>query len=555
MGLTVSDIVHLPVMNTSKVKTGMELLKEKKVEWVSVIETPVENFVRKNEFVLSTGVGCEKDSTIFENFVKDIIKSGATVLAIATGRFIFDIPDRVLQLARNEELIIVDIPWEVRFADILQSVMRKITDERQTERKQAERVRQQLIDCVLLDKGLEEIAHTLYKNIKIPLAITDSHRAIRTSQHFNKTILHAYEGEGNKLQNASATDIQFSEHPLYYHINEYEFEKDAFFQLHILNNHKTQGFLLFQPKEKKQLSWFVMNVLEHALTACALFFVKENAIELTEIRLKDNFVLNLAKQETKIDDQLFSKANLLGYDLSKSYICMVGDIRYKEAIETNENDNPKSSSLQSMNYYIQKEITYAGKLFERITMTTFDEDQVIIYLETGTAPYIETVNQFLDTIERRLSELLSGMELSWGIGTDKNNNLAFYEGYQEAKTSLDIGIQQHGSGQRTFFNDTKINRLLMNISKESEISEIVKETIQPLIDYDKKRQTDLIHTFIVYNQYKGNVSQTARELNLHRQSLLHRLRNIESLTGLLLVESDDFFLLELSIRLWMLQKL
>ncbi|MFB4166334.1 helix-turn-helix domain-containing protein, partial [Alteribacillus sp. JSM 102045] len=51
---------------------------------------------------------------------------------------------------------------------------------------------------------------------------------------------------------------------------------------------------------------------------------------------------------------------------------------------------------------------------------------------------------------------------------------------------------------------------------------------------------------------RGNVSQTARELNLHRQSLLYRLRKIETLTGCNLVNSDDTFLIDLSIRLHMI---
>ncbi|WP_369405119.1 helix-turn-helix domain-containing protein [Piscibacillus salipiscarius] len=55
-------------------------------------------------------------------------------------------------------------------------------------------------------------------------------------------------------------------------------------------------------------------------------------------------------------------------------------------------------------------------------------------------------------------------------------------------------------------------------------------------------------------KYKGNVSQTARALNLHRQSLLYRLRNIEKLTKLSLVDADDSFLLEFSVRLWMLNQ-
>ena len=60
----------------------------------------------------------------------------------------------------------------------------------------------------------------------------------------------------------------------------------------------------------------------------------------------------------------------------------------------------------------------------------------------------------------------------------------------------------------------------------------------------------LIKTFTVYTKNKGNVSQTARELNLHRQSLLYRLRKIEALTKLSLIDPDDLFLLDLSIKIW-----
>lgn len=76
-------------------------------------------------------------------------------------------------------------------------------------------------------------------------------------------------------------------------------------------------------------------------------------------------------------------------------------------------------------------------------------------------------------------------------------------------------------------------------------------TILPLVEYDEKREMDLINTFIVYNENAGNVSQAARVLNLHRQSLLYRLRKIESLTNLSLTNPDDVFLLDFSIKIWM----
>lgn len=557
MGLTVKDVVQLPVMGTSKVKTGRELLDQKVIDWISVIEIPVENFVRRNEFVLSTGIGCEDDPLLLEKFVKDVIDSGASVLAFATGRYVYEIPDRIIQLAKQHDFIIVDIPWEVRFGDILHVVLHEIHKEKQGERQQAEDVRQELINCVLHNKGLKDITRILNKHLQMPISITDNTKAIRSTHKFSEELLQKMTGElSGQIQQIPPSDILYNDHPLYHQIEEYMVDNQIVYQLPIINNHNKEGFLLFQSKDREQLTWFVLNVLEHALTACALWFVKENAIEMTEVRLRDNFILDLAKKHTNVTNKLISKGQLLGYDLNRPYICIVCHTGHSDNgdKQAKAKDSPVTSSLQSMNYYFQKVITNAGKVLHRKTMTTFDENEVIIYLEADHHPYMETANQFLDVVERRLYELVSGINLSWGIAIHKDGQYAFYTSYEEARTAMEIGKQQYGEGERTFFSDTRINRLLMALSQENEIASIVKDTLQPLLDYDKKRQADLIYTFMIYNKYKGNVSQTARALNLHRQSLLHRLRNIESLTQLSLVDSDDLFLLELSVRLWMLKK-
>nr|WP_281419851.1 PucR family transcriptional regulator [Evansella tamaricis] len=555
LGLTVRDVIQLPVLETSKIKSGKRYLDLKKIDWISVIEVPVENFVRKNEFVLSTGIGCEDDPILLERFVKDVIEAGASVLAFATGRYIYDIPERVIQLASHYDFVILEIPWEVRFGDILHSVLEEITNDKRWERQQAEGVRQELIDCVLQEKGLQDISNILYKRIKIPNAIIDFSGSTRANSHFNRNLLNIMSGKiEGQHQQIPQLDL-FTDHPLSHYMEEFMVDHHMCFQLTISSNHNKQGYLLIQPKERQELTWFVMNVLEHALTACALYFVKENAIEMTEVRLRDNFILNLTKNNTEVTNQLISKGQLLGYDLTRPYICIVGEIKKDSDLnKTKRKDRPPTSSLQSMNYYIQKEITKAGDVLHRRTMASFEEGEVVIFLEADHQPYMETANQFLDLVEKRLNDLLSDITLSWGIATHKDGHYAFFDSFKEAKTALEIGKQESGYGGRTFFSDTRINRLLMTLSEEKEIESIVKDTIQPLIDYDQKRKADLIYTFIVYNKYKGNVSQTARALNLHRQSLLHRLRNIESLTQLSLVDSDDLFLLELSVRLWMLKK-
>ena len=112
-------------------------------------------------------------------------------------------------------------------------------------------------------------------------------------------------------------------------------------------------------------------------------------------------------------------------------------------------------------------------------------------------------------------------------------------------------MKQKGAGERVSFDDTQLNCLLIHLANDDEVRDITLTTIKPLIDYEEKREMDLIHTFIAYDNQNGNVSQAARVLNLHRQSLLYRLRKIESLTNLSLDNPDDVFLLSISIKVWM----
>jgi PucR family transcriptional regulator, purine catabolism regulatory protein len=562
MGVSASRLLNTPVFATAQVLTGEKVLEDTEIKWASIIEMPVENFRREQEFVLTTGIGCEGAPELMEQFVQDVMDSGASILAIATGRHIFDVPDRIIALAEKHNFILVEIPWAVRAGDILSTVFIEINRGNDQEKQSIEEIRQDFINRVLQEGDIQEITEILYRHTGFPSMVTEYDGSMRAFYKVDSAIVRAVE-EGNMKRPKDYEinhylGLEGREHRLHPHIYVYDIEGERWCRTLINTNHRKQGFFWFHPAKSSTINSFVMNVVEHAVTACALYFVKENAIEMTEIRLKDNFILQLAKESNGEDQLLRSKGELLGYDLSLPYLCVVGKIhsRKKERLFPDlEEDNPPTSSLQNINYYIQKEINNAARFLSRKTMTTFDENEVIIYLETDPARYTETAGQFLDSVDRRLNDLLTEVGISWGIALKREEASGFHASYREAKSALDIGISQDGTGSRTFYKDTRINRLLLAVAEIDHIGKIVEETVGPLADYDRKRNTDLIETFITYNKYNGNVSQTARALHLHRQSLLYRLRNIEALTNLSLIQSDDVFLLELTIRLWKMKKL
>ncbi|TQK30845.1 PucR family transcriptional regulator ligand-binding domain-containing protein [Arthrobacter sp. SLBN-53] len=76
----------------------------------------------------------------------------------------------------------------------------------------------------------------------------------------------------------------------------------------------------------------------------------------------------------------------------------------------------------------------------------------------------------------------------------------------------------------------------------------ILKTLQPLIDYDKTRRGQLVHTLEILLNEAINTSAAARALFLNRHSLLYRIKLIEDLTGLSLKNPADRFQLEVSVR-------
>ncbi|MYL54679.1 PucR family transcriptional regulator [Pontibacillus yanchengensis] len=550
MNMTVSlpEIMTLPIMQETEVLSGKKVLHKKEVEWVSVIEMPVENFVRENEFVLSTGIGLGESHEDLLHFVKDVYESGASALAFATGRHLFDIPEEVRFYAEQKQFVLFEINWEVRFSDVIHCCMDKINDSKEEDLKQSEETQQQLLEVVLQGGNLSDVARFVNRHLNTPVMIVDQKGKVKGKSGIDKDMLENWTIQPTEKE----SDIGMDQHPLRSRIEEISIKGTTGWRMKIQSGNMEQGELIVFCSETGEDMDF--SLLEHAVTASALAFVKENAVKETEIRLKDDFILSLANGEYGSKDRLVSRGKLLGYNLALPYVCIIGKVDNLEELYQKNSKGFSSYEhwFESMIYYVSEEILYAGETVERKVMTTAQENQLTIFLEMEYSVNLEPVQQFLDLVERRISMLFPGIMVTWGIGKSDDGFYAFNENYEKALTALDIGSKQKGPGSRIDYDETKINRLLQSLSKDKEVKDITMDTLAPLLSYDENRQMDLIGTFTAYHQNSGNVSQTARQLNLHRQSLLYRLRKIESLTQLSLMNPDDVFLLDLTIKIYSL---
>ncbi len=547
-------------MKKARIITGKDFENERYIQWISVIEMPVENFVRKNEVVLTTAIGCNNDVETLKTFVQDVIDSEASALLIATGRHIFDIPKEVIDLAEKHNFMIIELPWELRFSRIIEKVMKEINDIHYKEREKSEKVQQELLKLILKETDLNHITKFIQRLIGCSIIITDRSGSIQEISSHTQSFIKEWKSYVLQgiLPLRKETYIETHD-PMFQKFQMIEIKDQTILQLPVLQVlGDAQGYIFVLLPRKTSvdsyLTQYRVNVLEHSATTIALWLSRKNAVEDTKMRLRSDFVQELAKGEFVSSDQASSRAKLLGYNIKLPYVSIVG---YPENLEVlfrkrKQDDDSFEHWLENMIRYIEEEIYYAAQSLKREVMMTYQGEQLLIFLEIPSKTENENATNFLDLVERRLGNLLPEVIISWGIGNYSEDFNGFAESYQHANVALNIGRRKKGTGNRMMYEKTRVDRVLLNLAQNNEMKEVIMSTIEPLVQYDNQRNMDLIETFSVYNQFQGNVSQTARSLNLHRQSLLYRLRKIESLTGLSLIDPEDLFLLDLSIKTWKL---
>jgi DNA-binding PucR family transcriptional regulator len=96
------------------------------------------------------------------------------------------------------------------------------------------------------------------------------------------------------------------------------------------------------------------------------------------------------------------------------------------------------------------------------------------------------------------------------------------------------------------YGDLGVYRLLASASR-GQMEEFQGKVLGSLLAYDRKRHGQLTPTLETYVR-SANAAEAAARLNLHRNSLLYRLRRIREITGLDLDDPDTRFALQLAFR-------
>lgn len=176
-------------------------------------------------------------------------------------------------------------------------------------------------------------------------------------------------------------------------------------------------------------------------------------------------------------------------------------------------------------------------------VTAVDEQNVIVIKQLEASQDYTDLDNVSDTILGMLNtEIMINAKISYGTIVTELKDVS--KSYKEAKMALDVGKIFYADKDVVAYNTLGIGRLIyqlpVNLCKMF-IEEIFGENIPEELD------EETLNTIDIFLANSLNVSETARQLYVHRNTLLYRLEKLEKATGLDIRIFDDALTLKIAL--------
>jgi PucR family transcriptional regulator, purine catabolism regulatory protein len=175
------------------------------------------------------------------------------------------------------------------------------------------------------------------------------------------------------------------------------------------------------------------------------------------------------------------------------------------------------------------------------------EDEIVVFVALDPSRGIEAARKLAERVDKQTFGEFPQARLATGIGRIQTDLLTLRESHTQASQARTMGArlaEQHP----LYFGDLSVYRLLFQLEHSPELESFCNEILGTLIEYDRTQKSNLVETLLAYFAHHENLTQTARTMHLHRNSLLYRIARIQEITHWDLSNSETRLAVQLALR-------
>ncbi|KJS21328.1 MAG: hypothetical protein VR72_11320 [Clostridiaceae bacterium BRH_c20a] len=547
--IKVSEALKLEALKGCKVIGGSRGV-DRMISSVNQMDAPdFVNWTKENQFIVTTGYFIRNDINEQKQLILDLNEKKCAGLGIKVKRFFRTIPQHMIDLADQEGLPLIEIPFEDNIAEIMNEMMKEILVCQARKIERSHQIHDWFTKLALKGGGLNEIAELLSSFVNNSISISDANwKSLSLYNHpeaqipLSKLLIFESPIDNQTMQEIINGNRKYLEDKIF--IDDHEIKRIIYL---VMSEKKLYGHItIWQNVEELEEPDIV--AIEHAATVVGLELLKNTAFSEMRNRLKVDFFSDYLSGNIKSREILARRGTAYGINPSSFYICMVLDVDHftKIYLEEMEGSDFRAQKLKRKLSALVDEIL-ANNNLKAVTFS--QSDQIVIILQHNPKERSrEITKQLAYDIKSHIYKNISGLTVSIGVGTIKNA-LLVHESYANAVEAIKLGAKmQQKKDCLLYFEDFFVEHLLNSLDK-AKLKEIYHESIEKLMLFDKDNKMDLVKTLETYFHCNFNYSEAAKEMFIHRNTFTYRLDKIKEILNMDLNDYNTLLKLQLALKL------
>ncbi|MCG7334921.1 XylR N-terminal domain-containing protein [Sporosarcina sp. ACRSM] len=321
--------------------------------------------------------------------------------------------------------------------------------------------------------------------------------------------------------------------------------KDKTFKLlttSIVVRNQVHGYITIALDQKSDD--FHEDLLERVATIAALYLQNERIALETEQRLKGELVEQLLNDDGTEVGEIHNRLSSLGYNLTEPHYIMHIDINNP----TIEEDNTTNDKYMRIRNQLTTSIQNADDQYNMLILTKLNTIQVIVAKK-----WIENQRTTIKKFgEKLLGQVVSSdRQICIGISNETRKLSDFNTKAQEAKKAVELAKYRTSKSEIVLSNELGHLTLFLNAREPAELEAFAKGKLSPVLEYDEKRNSELLQTLFYYSQNEFNLHKTAREMSISISGMRYRIQQIEDLLYTDLSDSNSRFEIQIALQIFL----
>ena len=538
MLFTVSDLLSLSELEGIRLVAGAGGV-DGAITRTSFIDNPdAADWLIAGEFLLTSGFIFQEDPELQNHIIADLSGINGSGLCIKLGRYLDKVPDILISEADRLDFPLLVLPFGYSLSATSDIINRRLYSETERQMKRTMEIHREIMSVALTAGDLDGLAEMLSRLTENAVLITDSRwqllslserpdnllplsqylntepRAVPFPDSFLSTLPTSLRHYRKPIRRLFSPD---GEHRIPCHIQP------------IAARSSIYGFLIIWEtgRELEETDYFAM---EQTARVAALDRMRAEEVEQAKLRARKDFLDSLLSGSIASQNALRSLAAVHGLSIDCSYRAMVVE-GVSGMILQDSDAYLTTHSEASLNMHSVTAAVLSSADAEGLTVVPVPHGTELVLLIEWSGPATdEAIRRMAENTVRLLTAeggrppliLIAGRPVP-GLADISRSVANAYLG-----TRMSRSLPQHSV---IFMEDYAVYELLSeHVSRES-LAKLVKNSLEPLTDYDEKNRTELVRTLELYYIHAGNIREAARDIFVHRNTYTYRLEKISSLLG------------------------